>query len=244
MPGTLMLFLLLLSLFLAFEALRIYNVFSRIQIRLWMRNRKTPINAQKSTLQNAVPYEFPPLKVKTSTRMAMGLKRLEDSNWLTIDENYLPEHALRQHLLTTTRPNVIQCLQPSLIACHEALDAAVSFLTSRFPSLYTIYPTPAGPAIHNHATGETFPIGSQCPNPLEVSALLAMEDFSILMKDPDTGDYLLQASATLFPAGWKLQERIGTSMSNLHGPVPGWTEKLGAHVNRYDLSSIQNAGHL
>lgn len=56
------------------------------------------------------------------------------------------------------------------------------------------------------------------------------------MKNQETGEYELKASATLFPAGWKLQERIGTSMANLHRPVPGWKEKLGGSVNRY-LSS-------
>jgi hypothetical protein len=60
-----------------------------------------------------------------------------------------------------------------------------------------------------------------------------MEDFSLLMKHPITGEYHLQASATLFPAGWRLQERIGTSMANLHAPVPNWEEKLGRMVNRY-----------
>ena len=68
---------------------------------------------------------------------------------------------------------------------------------------------------------------------METAARLAMEDFSILEKDPRTGEYLIMASATLFPAGWQLQEKIGTSMANLHSPVPGWQEKLGAAVNRY-----------
>jgi len=70
---------------------------------------------------------------------------------------------------------------------------------------------------------------------MEIAARLAMEDFNILEKDPKTGDYLIQASATLFPAGWHLQEKIGTSMANLHSPVPGWQDKLGAVVNRYNL---------
>jgi hypothetical protein len=56
-----------------------------------------------------------------------------------------------------------------------------------------------------------------------------MEDFNILMKDPVTGEYQLQASATLFPAGWELQERIGTSLANLHAPVPGWGEDMARY---------------
>jgi hypothetical protein len=236
MGGLLVLVILIALLILIFEVIRNSDAIFNISRRLRLLNPPTTPNqakdAQHFALQQVEPYQFPPLKVKTSTRMAMGLKRLDDSNWLTIDSNYLAEHTLRQHLLATNRSNVIECLPPSLPACHEVLDTAVSFLTSRFPSQFSTSKTPSGLVIHNSTTGETFPVGSQCQNPLEVAALLAMEDFNILMKDPETGDYLLQASATLFPAGWKLQERIGTSMSCLHAPVPGWTEKLGAHVNR------------
>lgn len=66
-----------------------------------------------------------------------------------------------------------------------------------------------------------------------------MEDFNILLCDPESEDpeeWKLMASATLFPAGWKLQERIGCSMAVLHAPVPGWKEKLGKSVNRYVIS--------
>jgi len=60
-----------------------------------------------------------------------------------------------------------------------------------------------------------------------------MEDFNILIKDLESGEYRLLASATLFPTGWCLQERIGTSMALLHAPVPGWKEKMSRSVNRY-----------
>ena len=67
------------------------------------------------------------------------------------------------------------------------------------------------PTIRNRFTGDIHEIGPQSSNPLEIVARLAMEDFNILMKDPVTGEYTLQASATLFPAGWELEKRIGTS---------------------------------
>ncbi|KAI6714003.1 hypothetical protein JHW43_003433 [Diplocarpon mali] len=195
--------------------------------------RLPPFDMETKIRQDVQPYQFPPLKEKTSTRMAMGLKRLDESNWLTLDSAYLPEHSLRQQLLSTAKPNVVQCLPGSDAACMELLQTVTSFLSSRFPQHFAIISSPSGPKIINHLTDEVYPIGPSCPNPLEVAAKLAMEDFNILVRHPETGEYHLQASATLFPAGWKLQERIGTSMANLHQPVPGWKEKLGASVNRY-----------
>ncbi|TVY33277.1 hypothetical protein LSUB1_G005867 [Lachnellula subtilissima] len=174
-------------------------------------------------------YALPPLQPKTPSRISMGLKRLEKSNWLTVDAHYTSEHQVRNYLLRTSHPNVIQCLPGSEAACHEVLSIAVNFLITRFPDHFTM----EGETITNHIANESFLVGLDCPNPLEVAARLAMEDFNILMKNSETGEYHLQASATLFPAGWKLQERIGTTMANLHGPVPNWKEKMGGAVNRY-----------
>jgi hypothetical protein len=204
--------------------------------RTLCKPRKPVPDTEIKLSQDVKPYQFPPLRERTSTKMAMGLKRLDESNWLTLDSNYLPEHFLRCSLLCAKHTQVIQCLPGAEAACHEVLSLVTSFLSSRFPQHFTITTLSSGPAIHNHLTNEIFPIGQQnCPDPLEVAAKLSMEDFNILMKQPETGEYHLQASATLFPAGWKLQERVGTSMANLHQPVPGWKEKLGGSVNRYDL---------
>lgn len=49
---------------------------------------------------------------------------------------------------------------------------------------------------------------------------------------PGEAEHRLNASATLFPAGWTLQERIGWTLAELHKAVPGWAKKLGIAVER------------
>lgn len=212
----------------AFLGVRVYS-----QWTLTWSQSSQKVNA--ADLASTMHYVLPPLKERTSTKMAMGLKQLDHSTWLTIDSDFVPEHNIRLELLAKDRSNVVECLPPSMAACHEVLDLAVSFLLRRYPQHFSIIKSPKGPLIHNNITSESFPVGNHpdCQKPLETAALLAMEDLNVLIKDPNTGDYLLQASATLFPAGWRLQERIGTSLARLHAPVPGWSQKLGAHVNRY-----------
>src|SRR5208282_172837 len=61
-------------------------------------------SAKEPPLRDLKLYEFPPLRERTSSRMAMGLKRLDQYNWLTIDSNYIPEHNLRSKLCETSRP--------------------------------------------------------------------------------------------------------------------------------------------
>ncbi|KAE8441150.1 hypothetical protein EG329_005833, partial [Mollisiaceae sp. DMI_Dod_QoI] len=197
-------------------------------------NRRPSLGKTETKItQDIAPYKFPPLHPKSSSRMAMGLKRLDHSNWLTLDSSYLSEHEIRISLLSTRRPDVVQCLPGSQAACHEVLSVVTTFLATRFPQHYSITNTTSGRHIENHLTGEGFLIDENCEDPLELAAKLAMEDFNVLVRNPATGEYHLQASATLFPAGWKLQERIGFSMARLHGPVPAWKEKLGGSVTRY-----------
>ncbi|RDW66383.1 hypothetical protein BP6252_10018 [Coleophoma cylindrospora] len=190
-------------------------------------------NIKEKSQGDVQAYQLPPLQTTTRTMpaMAMALKKLDQINWLTFDANYLPEHQIRSDLLDKSLQQVVQVLPPALDSCHETLALVVDFLTNRYPQSFTITPSP--PTIHNHITGESFPIGADIANPLEVAARLSMEDFNILKKDAETGEYKLLASATLFPTGWKLQERIGSSMATLHAPVPGWKEKLSRSVDRY-----------
>ncbi|EPE28989.1 hypothetical protein GLAREA_00147 [Glarea lozoyensis ATCC 20868] len=216
------------------------NVYSQCH-RNWkafsplFKGLESPALTQTSeiSLKDTPRYTLPSLQPKGPSPTSMGLRRLESANWLIIDEKYLYEHSLRKTLFTTHHSQVVRCLEGSEQACYEVLDLAVEFLSTRYPQHFTTRDTPSGPAIHNHLTGESFEVGNKCRTPLETAARLAMEDFNILVKDPETGDHHLMASATLFPAGWKLNKRIGFSMAQLHAPVPAWKKNLGGSVNRY-----------
>jgi hypothetical protein len=188
-------------------------------------------NCPKETRHDLTPpFKLPPLKPATSLHMTMGLKRLDQENWLTLDENYLGFHRIRSRLLMNHKSSVVASLPPAFSACHEVLSLVAAFLSRRFPTTFGIEGEDSSPVICNRQTGESFPIVNNA-DPLETAARLAMEDFNVLMKD-EKGVWRLQASATLFPAGWRLQERIGGTLDILHGPVPKWSQKLGGSVTR------------
>ncbi|KAG9743620.1 hypothetical protein KCU73_g8359, partial [Aureobasidium melanogenum] len=68
-------------------------------------------------------------------------------------------------------------------------------------------------------------------HPLEVMALLAPEDFVIMQTDPETGVSSLKAGAT---AGWRMQDRIGHSLWQIHaGRVPQYEAKLAKSMDRF-----------
>jgi len=188
-------------------------------------------NCPKETRHDLIlPFKLPLLKPATSLHMTMGLKRLDQENWLTLDANYLDFHRIRSRLLMNHKLSVVASLPPAFSACHEVLSLVAAFLARRFPMMFDIHSEDSSPVICNRQTGESFPIVNNA-DPLETAARLAMEDFNVLMKD-EKGVWRLQASATLFPAGWRLQERIGGTLDILHGPVPKWSQKLGCSVSR------------
>jgi hypothetical protein len=177
------------------------------------------------------PYEFPPLKLGSSAKLNMGLSKFEGDNWLTIDDQYNSEHTLRSKHLSEALPSVVQCLAGSEHACQEVLLEVSSFLAFRYPRLFTFTGDGLGRMIHNLRTGESFSVNNH-KRPLEAAARLAMEDFNVLYKDPGDDEYRLKASATLFPAGWRLEERIGSTLAVLHDPVPGWEQTVKPYVMR------------
>lgn len=157
---------------------------------------------------------------RTKHKMNMGLIPCDTDNWLSIDSSYAYYHKIRHKLLRDYKKNVVVFLPGSEVACKEVFDNVVDFLTKYYPSLYILKGTDEKKAIHNLMTNEFFFLNTTTP--LEDASRLAMEDFNILIKNHNTGEYYLFASATLFPAGWKLEERIGYPMDKLHGPVPKW----------------------
>jgi hypothetical protein len=40
------------------------------------------------------------------------------------------------------------------------------------------------------------------------------------------------ASATLFPAGWRLKDRYGSAITDLHHLVPSWKDTLSQPVEQ------------
>lgn len=137
------------------------------------------------------PYPSEPIKGREKFHITMGLRKLDEWNWLTVDKNYMKEHEVRDALLRDERENVFQCLPESKEACAEALEDVVNFLCKRFPGMFEQKKRGSDTEIHNKKTGEKFVFGSNnTMEPLEIAVRLTMEDLSILMKN-DEGEYYL-----------------------------------------------------
>jgi hypothetical protein len=138
------------------------------------------------------PYQCGRIKGNQNFRITMGLRKLDEWNWLTVDKNYMKEHQIRHNLIRNERNNVLQCLPESQDACVEVLEVVTSFLCERYPGMFQTKRYGQGTEIRNLKTEEAFVFDDahDTMDALEIAARLTMEDLSVLMVNAD-GDYYL-----------------------------------------------------
>jgi hypothetical protein len=135
--------------------------------------------------------------------------------------------AQRRELLSTRRDDVFAAAPGSDAARREVLDRLAALLPGRFPGAFTR----SGDTLHNRLTGETWDLSSPPCDPLELAGRLVQEDLCVLQ--PGAEGSVLTASVLCFPTRWRLAEKIGRPLAQVHGPVPFYQERLARPVNRF-----------
>jgi hypothetical protein len=164
----------------------------------------------------------------------MGIKALDRADWIEIDERFAPQLAARKQLLDAQRSDVLAALSESGPGQRELLELLLDHLPERFPEHYRRHDG----RIENRITGERFALAAWDDAPLELAGRLVQEDLC-LMQRGEAG-YRLVAAALCFPAHWRLSDKLGRPLEVIHGPVPGFSERLAGPVDRF-FASIQVA---
>ena len=136
-------------------------------------------------------------------KLAMGLNALESDDWLWRDAGFAAETAERGRLLAEHRNEVLAEL--------PGAAGAVAELVAMVRAFFALAP----------AAGM-----------LADLARLAQEDFCLLQKQAD-GQYALTAAILCFPAHWRLGEKLGRPLREIHAPVPGFAARLAGPVDRF-----------
>jgi hypothetical protein len=66
---------------------------------------------------------------------------------------------------------------------------------------------------------------------------VACEPDVVLLAREGEGRFRLQGGALVFPSGWALEEKLGRTIGDIHGIVPGLNDALGPTIDRF-LSKI------
>jgi hypothetical protein len=160
-------------------------------------------------------------------RMSMDLVTVCDAVWFEIDALYPDELALKRHLLAQRHADVFAAMPESNAARHETLALIADNLVLHHPSWFSRQ----GGTLRNHLTAEDWDIDAPAPDPLEVAARLVQEDLCLIQDIIDGPT--LSAAALCFPSRWRLSEKIGKRLPDVHQPVPFYAERLARPVDRF-----------
>lgn len=136
----------------------------------------------------------------TSTWRRMGTRSLGARPWLVADDRRGAELALKAHLLATRREEVLRSSAP-----HAAAAADVRRLVED--------------------EGVTIPAVA---DDLEAAARSVQEDLCLLQRHERA--WHLDAACVCFPSRWRLADKIGRPLVDVHGPTPGYADHLDRSV--------------
>ena len=136
---------------------------------------------------------------------AMGTRALDAAGWLLVDEHLAADLAAKRRLVDE-RPDVVVASMPGSEEADAEAAAAISAATGR-------------------------PLATERPS-LVAAALGVQEDLCVLRRDP-AGRWRLTSGVVCFPSMWKLPDKIGLPLAEVHGPVPAYAGELAERVDRF-----------
>jgi hypothetical protein len=160
-------------------------------------------------------------------RMAMDLITVPEHAWLEVDTRYPSEMATRRELLDQRRHDVFAAVPGSEVARGEALELVAGALAAHYPQWFSR----AGTMLHNRLTGESWDLAAPPIDPLEVAGRLVQEDLCVIDIRSDVPR--LAAAVLCFPSRWRLSEKLGGPLAEVHGPVPLYADRLARPVDRF-----------
>ncbi len=160
-----------------------------------------------------------------SDRLSMGIKALDPANWIEIDDHFDHQMAMRRRLLDERPRDVVDVLPGSEAGQDELLAMLLQHLSLHAGERYRI----SADFIQDRQSGARFSLTAEHA-PLRLAGRLVQEDFCLLQRR--SSGYHLVAAVLCFPAHWRLHDKLGHPLIDIHGPVPGFAEQLGNPVDR------------
>lgn len=160
-------------------------------------------------MDQPVPFDGSPYAI------SIGVRRLDLENWLDLDSR-TELLAQKLPLLQSHHAEVVATIPGSEVGAEEVLGLVKAELRHH------------GIADDSQSTSEQSSL-----HPIDRAGRLVGEDLCLMEQRPELGaGYFLTAASVCFPSRWVLSEKIGTSLSAIHAPVPGF-ESIAEATNRF-----------
>lgn len=157
--------------------------------------------------------------------ITMGLRTMKWDEWIELDNQFLKFHADKAQRIKERGAKCCKTAPEAFDGAVELIEEFCDYLPERYPSLFR--KTPVG--MDNLYTGESFNIVERplAEDPMQMAARMVQDDLAVMFEKPD-GQYYLLAGAILLAGFWRLEDKFGMPLSEIHtsGDVPGFKEKL------------------
>ncbi len=154
-------------------------------------------------------------------RRLPGIQPLDPATWLSVDDAFAGQMALRNRLIAE-RPGDVHALEPEAeAAAEELLEMVLAHLRAdpRYRVTGAEVVRPDGVAVTVAAD-----------RPLLTLGRLVQADLCLMQ--PRGDEHVLTGAILCFPAGWTLAEKIRRPLVRIHAPVPEYGAQLAARVQR------------
>jgi len=163
----------------------------------------------------------------------MGLQRLQPRHWIqpcTTLPNYLHNKlSARRRLgsaIFAAEPRSLEAQEElaQTLLQHLRSDHSVDPHSHYFATAGRLCWQGGGGALH-------WPLAVTSVEPLWEASQWVADDLCLLM--PGRHGYELVAASLAAPSYWKLEDKIGRPLQQIHAPVPGFQQKLAGQVARF-----------
>ncbi|KAF7899284.1 uncharacterized protein EAF01_008497 [Botrytis porri] len=157
--------------------------------------------------------------------ITMGLRNMDWNEWIELDNQYMKFHDDKAKRIIARGARSCYTDPSVFDGAVELLQELCAYLPERYPTLYKR--TPVG--MDNLLTNESFNIVERplAEDPMQMAARFTQDDLAIMFEKED-GQYYLLAGAILLAGFWRLEDKLGMPLSEIHtsGDVPGYQTKL------------------
>ncbi|KAK5950442.1 hypothetical protein OHC33_008385 [Knufia fluminis] len=175
-----------------------------------------------------------------------AIQNLNPSELITMDRTYSDRIAYRKRIIRESGDVCIGVNDDKRVgpAVRELYTFLLgTYLPKRFPNMfklhYASFETGTQFMFENLITKQVFPAQpAQVTSTrilLQTLGSIVDEDFLFLLPEEDSEDpkYTLEAYVCICPSGWNPPDKLGRRLAAIHGPVPGYADKLEGSMDRY-----------
>ncbi|KIV94918.1 hypothetical protein PV10_02638 [Exophiala mesophila] len=197
-------------------------------------------------LDKTEPLKLRPFKPKF--HLTMALENLDPTDLLLMDNTYASRIKYRQTIMSTQGKHAVDVhddvtVRPAVVELYQYLMG--TYLPLRFPTMFKLHETDYEQGktfmLENLVTKAIFPaiVAPQTKTTTLLETLGRTVDEDFLFLHPEEGEdvkdpkYVLQAYVCICPSGWDPVEKLGLRLASIHTPVPKYSDKLEASMDRY-----------